>query len=66
MARTKEALEKVALDCKEAGAEDTLVLAKDVGVEEQCEEVVKRTVEHFGGKVKHFKICDENQMLGLF
>merc|ERR1719474_1081228 len=49
VARTKEALEKVALDCTEAGAEDTLVLAKDVGVEEECEDVVKMTVEHFGG-----------------
>jgi short-subunit dehydrogenase len=46
-ARDAAKLEEVAKDCRTLGAE-TLVLPTDVGVPAECEQLVARTVAHFG------------------
>jgi len=49
VARNKAALDRVREECLTAGAKEVLVLPHDVGAEEQCQSLVDKTVEHFGG-----------------
>ena len=49
VARNKSALESVSQECLVAGAEGVLVLSHDVGVEEECQALVEKTAQHFGG-----------------
>merc|ERR1719369_747846 len=49
VARNRSALEQVKKECLEAGAKDVIILVHDLSVEENCEMVVKSTVEYFGG-----------------
>ncbi len=51
VARTKSKLEETAKASKEAGAEEVLVLPKDLFLPGASEEVVKETVDHFGSKL---------------
>lgn len=48
VARRKEELERVAEQCKRNGAENVLILVKDLMVPEQCQEVIDETVKEFG------------------
>ena len=48
VARGQEALQGVARECREAGAGEVLVLAKDLALEEACRAAVAETVDHFG------------------
>ena len=54
-ARRKEELEKVAQEAKENGADDVLVLAKDLYNVEAAKSIVVETVEHFGSKPVTFR-----------
>ena len=45
--RRKELLEQVAQDCRQVGGEAKVVLT-DVKIEEQCRELVKKTIRDFG------------------
>lgn len=49
VARNKSALECVSQECLVAGADEVLVLSHDVGVEEECQALVEKTAQHFGG-----------------
>ena len=42
------ALESVAIDCREAGAIQVMVMSKDLGIEEECIQAVQETVDHYG------------------
>ena len=53
VARNKAALERVREECLTAGAKEVLVLSHDVGAEEQCQSLVDKTVEHFGGRMRN-------------
>ena len=37
-----------------AGADEILVLSHDVGVEEECQALVEKTAQHFGGLISSF------------
>jgi NADP-dependent 3-hydroxy acid dehydrogenase YdfG len=49
VARNLDNLNKVAEECREAGAEEVIVLSKDLSVTEQCVAAVEETVAHFKG-----------------
>ena len=51
LARREEKLAEVAENCRKLGANDILVLAKDLLVESSSVEAIKETVEHFGSKI---------------
>ncbi len=48
VARTKEKLEKTAAACRAAGAEEVLVLPKDLSMVESTKQLVKEVEEKFG------------------
>ena len=48
VARNVSALESVAIDCREAGAIQVMVMSKDLGIEEECIQAVQETVDHYG------------------
>ncbi len=50
VARRRERLEEVAERCRAEGAEEALVVAKDLSVDAQCAEAVEETVKHFGSE----------------
>ena len=54
LARREEKLAEVAEKCRKLGANDILVLAKDLLVESSSIEAIKETVEHFGSKIIPF------------
>eukprot|EP00092_Neocalanus_flemingeri_P097887 GFUD01124802.1.p1 GENE.GFUD01124802.1~~GFUD01124802.1.p1 ORF type:complete len:284 (+),score=84.44 GFUD01124802.1:55-852(+) len=49
VARNRSALESVKKECIAGGAPEVLILSQDVGVEEECQLVVEKTAQHFGG-----------------
>lgn len=50
VSRNEENLRKVADECKAAGAEDVVVLPKDLAVTDACIAAVKETVDHYKGE----------------
>ncbi len=52
VARRREKLEVVAKSCKDLGAEEILVLSKDLYQLSSCPEIVKETLDKFGRKEK--------------
>jgi len=49
VARNQSALESVATECRQAGAQEVMVSVRDLSVEEECVLAVRDTVERFGG-----------------
>lgn len=45
--RNMEALNKVAEECKEKGALDTLIIVKDLSSATGCQEAIDKTVEYY-------------------
>ena len=50
LARRREKLMEVAVECRSLGARDVLVLAKDLLNEESSVEAVQEVVDHFGSE----------------
>ena len=54
VARNLENLNKVAEDCRKAGAQEVIVISKDLSVTEECVAAVEETVKHYEGKLINF------------
>lgn len=52
VARRRQQLEEVAQRCKAKGAQDVLVVDKDVTKDGQCTSIIEAVVQHFGGSRK--------------
>jgi hypothetical protein len=57
VARSLGALQEVAAACREAGAGEVQVQARDLAVEEECINAVGQTIAHFGGELRLLYIC---------
>ncbi len=44
-------LKEVSDECLRLGAVDVLCIPADVGIERECRDAIKKTVQHFGRKV---------------
>ncbi len=44
-------LKEVSEECLRLGAVDVLCIPADVGIERECRDAIKKTVDHFGRKV---------------
>ncbi len=53
MARRRDRLEKAGQECRALGAEQVLLLDRDLSDLAACQEIVKRAVEEFGSELKH-------------
>ncbi len=50
VARNVDNLNKVADECRQAGAQEVIVLGKDLSVTEECIAAVEETVQHYKGE----------------
>ena len=51
VARNEEKLKEVAKLCRASGVSDVLIISKDLTLEAACEDVIKRTTDHFKGTI---------------
>ena len=51
VARNEQKLKEVEEQCRVGGASDVLVIPKDLTLDAACEDIIKRTTDHFKGTV---------------